>query len=306
MIRQNSSLFKRMWAHRVFYLMLLPGLVFLVIFHYMPIGGLLLAFKEFKFTGGPLSGPFVGLKYFRMAFNDKYFINALKNTVYISILRIVIGFPLPIVFALLLHEIPFVKYKKLVQGVSFLPTFISWVVLASIFGSLFSLEGPINFIFGLLGAKPRIFLGDNSIIVQIIVGTAIWQGLGWSSVIYTAALVGINPELYEAAVIDGAGKIKQIFSISLPCIANVIIILFVLSLGGILNAGFDQIFNMMKATTTSRLEILDTYVFKKGIEQINYSYATAVGMFKSVVGLIFVLGANYLAGVIGGEESKVF
>ena len=303
---KSRELLKRMWANRIFYLMLLPGLVFLVIFHYMPIGGLLLAFKDFSFVGGPLNGPFVGLKYFSMAFGDKYFINALKNTVIISVARIVIGFPLPIIFAILLYEIPFVRYKKFAQGISFLPYFVSWVVLASIFTALFSVDGPVNYITGLFGAKPVIFLGESSDIVQIVVATAIWQTLGWDSVIYTAALAGVNPELYEAAVIDGAGKMKQIFNITLPCIVNVIVILFVLSLGGILNAGFDQIFNIIKPTTTGKLEILDTYVYKKGLEQMNYSYATAVGLFKSAVGLLFVLGANFLAGKVGGEESKVF
>jgi len=302
----SRTIWKRMWAHRVYYLMMLPGIVCLVLFHYMPIGGLLLAFKDFSFVGGPLSGPFVGLKYFERAFNDKYFINALQNTITISLSRLVIGFPLPIILALLLHEIPSIRYKKIAQGVSFLPTFISWVVLASIFTNIFSLGGPINYVIETFGGKPIIFLGEPTLIVQIIVGTSIWQTLGWSSVIYTAALAGVNPELYEAAVIDGAGKLKQIFFISIPCISNVIIILLILSLGGILNAGFDQIFNMMKPTTTSRLEILDTYVFKMGIERINYSYATAVGLFKSVVGLVFVLSANFLAGKIGGKESKVF
>lgn len=297
---------KHIWSYRVFYLMLIPGLVCLFFFHYMPMYGIGLAFREFSFTGGILSGEFVGLKYFQQAFQDKFFLQALRNTVVISFSKLIFGFPIPVIFALLLNEITNQKYKKVAQAFSFLPYFVSWVVLSSIFINLFSLDGPFNYLVQIFGGQPTVFLGDGNTFVKIVVITGIWQTLGWNSVIYTAALSGVDPQLYEAAVLDGAGKLKQMWHISLPAISNVIVIMLILSVGSILNAGFDQIFNMMNSAVLDKAEIIDTYVYKKGLQEMNYSYGTAIGLFKSVVGLVFVLATNKIASIVGGDESTLF
>ena len=168
------------------------------------------------------------------------------------------------------------------------------------------MDGPINYIVRLFGGTPRVFLGESDSFVAIIIITSIWQTLGWNSVIYTAALSGVDPQLYEAAVLDGASKIKQIVHISLPAITSTIVIMLILNVGSILNAGFDQVFNMMNASVLDKAEIIDTYVYKKGMQEMNYSYATAIGLFKSVVGLVFVLVTNKIASVIGGKESTLF
>lgn len=297
---------KHIWSYRVFYLMLIPGLVCLFFFHYMPMYGIGLAFREFSFTGGILSGEFVGMKYFQQAFRDKFFLQALRNTVVISFSKLIFGFPIPVIFALLLNEITNQKYKKVAQAFSFLPYFVSWVVLSSIFINLFSLDGPFNYLVQIFGGQPTVFLGEGNTFVKIVVITGIWQTLGWNSVIYTAALSGVDPQLYEAAVLDGAGKLKQMWHISLPAISNVIVIMLILSVGSILNAGFDQIFNMINSAVLDKAEIIDTYVYKKGLQEMNYSYGTAIGLFKSVVGLIFVLTTNKIASVVGGDESTLF
>lgn len=294
------------WSYRIFYLMLVPGLVCLFFFHYLPMYGVGLAFREFSFTGGILSGEYVGWKYFEKAFGDKFFMSALVNTVTISFSKLVFGFPVPIIFSLLLNELRSARMKKYFQAFSFLPYFVSWVVLSSIFITLFSMDGPINYLVELLGGTPRVFLGEGTSFVIIIVITSIWQTLGWNSVIYTAALSGIDPQLYEAAVLDGASKIQQIVHISLPAITSTIVIMLILNVGSILNAGFDQVFNMMNASVLDKAEIIDTYVYKKGMEEMNYSYATAIGLFKSVVGLVFVLVTNKIAALIGGRESTLF
>lgn len=294
------------WSYRIFYFMLIPGLVCLFLFHYLPMYGVGLAFREFSFTGGILSGEYVGMKYFEKALHDKFFISALINTVTISFSKLVFGFPVPIIFSLLLNELRSARMKKYFQAFSFLPYFVSWVVLSSIFITLFSMDGPINYIVRLFGGTPRVFLGESDSFVAIIIITSIWQTLGWNSVIYTAALSGVDPQLYEAAVLDGASKIKQIVHISLPAITSTIVIMLILNVGSILNAGFDQVFNMMNASVLDKAEIIDTYVYKKGMQEMNYSYATAIGLFKSVVGLVFVLVTNKIASVIGGKESTLF
>lgn len=301
----TRSLLGRVVKCRLLYLMMVPGIALLLIFHYWPMAGLLLSFKKFSFTGNFLSGAWVGMRNFKDAFSDPFFLNALKNTVNISLLKLAIGFPLPILFALMLNEVPFAAYKRGAQAISFLPYFVSWVVLASIFTTVFSLEGPINKLISFFGGTPSVLLANGHYIVWIIVLTAVWQVLGWNSVIYTAALSGVDPQLYEAAVLDGAGKFRQIWNISLPSIAGVIVIMLILNMGTILNAGFEQIFNMMNASIYDKIEIIDTYVYKKGIEQMNYPYGTAVGLFKSVVSLVFVLVTNYIAGRIGGKENTL-
>ncbi|UVI28815.1 ABC transporter permease [Paenibacillus spongiae] len=288
--------------YRVLLIMMIPSVLYVIIFNYVPIYGLLIAFEDFQITKGFFGSPWVGLAHFEKAFRDPGFYLVLKNTVLISVYRMVFGFPIPIIFALLLSEVKNVKFKKTVQTASYLPHFISWIILGGIFMSIFSLEGPVNAILGMFGVDPKLFMADTSYFRSILVFTSILAGFGWSSIIYFAAITGIDPHLHEAAVVDGAGRIKRMIYITIPLLMPVISIMLVLSMSGILDAGFDQIFNMYNPQVYDVADIIDTYVYRKGLVEMDYGYATAVGLFKSVIGLILMLTANGLARRIGGGD----
>ncbi len=297
---------KKIKQYRVLLIMLIPAMIYYIIFHYLPMYGVLLAFKDFKITEGILGSPWAGLRHFEKIMNDTYFFTVLKNTIIISLYKLVFGFPVPIIFALLLSEISNVKFKKMVQTVSYLPHFISWVVLAGIFFTLFSLDGPINGIVKMFGGDPMLFLADDRYFRTILVVTSIFQGFGWGSIIYFAAISSIDPQLYEAAVLDGASRFKRMVYISIPMLAPVIAIMLILSMSGILDAGFDQIFNMYNVKVYNVSDIIDTYVYRKGLIEMNYSYATAVGLFKSVVALILIVIVNQTVKWIGGKEHAIW
>ncbi|WP_054023796.1 ABC transporter permease [Bacillus sp. FJAT-28004] len=297
---------KKYKQYRVLLIMLIPAVVYYLIFHYLPMYGVLLAFKDFKITQGIIGSPWVGLHHFEKVMSDTYFYTVLKNTLIISLSKLVFGFPVPIIFALLLSEISNMKFKRLAQTVSYLPHFISWVVMAGIFFTLFSLDGPINGIVKLIGGDPMLFLADDRYFRTILVVTSIFQGFGWGSIIYFAAISSIDPMLYEAAVLDGAGRFKRMFYISIPMLAPVIAIMLILSMSGILDAGFDQIFNMYNVKVYNVSDIIDTYVYRKGLIEMDYSYATAVGLFKSVVALILIFIVNKIVKWIGGKEHAIW
>lgn len=297
---------KKIKQYRVLLIMLIPAMIYYIIFHYLPMYGVLLAFKDFKITEGIIGSPWAGLRHFEKIMNDTYFFTVLKNTIVISLYKLVFGFPVPIIFALLLSEVSNVKFKKMVQTVSYLPHFISWVVLAGIFFTLFSLDGPINGIVKMFGGDPMLFLADDRYFRTILVVTSIFQGFGWGSIIYFAAISSIDPQLYEAAVLDGAGRFKRMVYISIPMLAPVIAIMLILSMSGILDAGFDQIFNMYNVKVYNVSDIIDTYVYRKGLIEMNYSYATAVGLFKSVVALILIVIVNQIVKWIGGKEHAIW
>lgn len=297
--REKRKKYKR---YRVLLLMMLPAVVYFTVFHYLPMYGVLLAFKEFKITQGILNSPWVGFEHFNKIMGDSYFYVVLKNTIIISLYKLIFGFPVPIMFALLLSEVSSLKFKKVVQTVSYLPHFISWVVLAGIFFTLFSLDGPVNALLKWFGGQPQLFLADDRYFRSILVITSIFQGFGWGSIIYFAAISNIDPQLYEATIIDGAGRFKRMFYISIPMLVPVIAIMLILSMSGILDAGFDQIFNMYNVKVYNVADIIDTYVYRKGLIEMNYSYATAVGLFKSVVALILIIAVNRIVKWIGGKE----
>lgn len=297
---------KKVKKYRVLLFMLIPALVYYIIFHYLPMYGVLLAFKDFKITQGIIGSPWVGLRHFEKIMNDTYFYTVLKNTIIISLSKLLFGFPVPIIFALLLSEVSNMKFKKTVQTISYLPHFISWVVMAGIFFTLFSLDGPINGIVKIFGGDPMLFLADDRYFRIILVATSIFQSFGWGSIIYFAAISSIDPQLYEAAVLDGAGRFKRMFYISIPMLAPVIAIMLILSMSGILDAGFDQIFNMYNVKVYNVSDIIDTYVYRKGLIELNYSYATAVGLFKSVVALILIVIVNQIVKWVGGKEHAIW
>lgn len=298
-IKSNKSrkLAQNMLSHKQLYIMLLPCLVFFVIFSYMPMAGMVLAFKEFRFDAGLFGGDWVGLKYFEQFFSDPKSWTFIKNTLIISSLKLFIGLPFPILLALMFNEIKSDKLRNLFQSISYLPHFLSWVIIVGILQRILAPEtGLINQILQLFGGDgSTFFLMESGAFYNVMFWSHIWKGIGWSSIIYFAAIAGISPEYYEAAKIDGAGKLKQMWHITLPGMRPAIIILFILSLGDILSAGFDQIYLLMTPGTVEVAEIIDTYVIKVGLQGGQFGYATAVGMMQGIIGLILVLLVNYIA-----------
>jgi putative aldouronate transport system permease protein len=282
------------------YLLFVPVFIFAFIFNYMPIYGIQIAFKDFRPVAGIWGSKFVGLKYFIRMFNEPTFLRVMRNTLVISFFKIVIVFPAGIVFALFLNEITSVLPKKFYQTVSYLPHFLSWIVLAGIIRELTSIDGPINAVIEMFGGTPQMLLAKSSLFVPILIISDLWQSVGWSSIIYLAAIVSIPKELYESADMDGAGRLRKMASITLPSIVPVILILFILRLGDILDAGFDQILNLYNPMVYGVGDIIDTYVYRVGLIEMNFSYSTAIGLFKNLVGLILVLTTNALSGKMEG------
>ncbi len=281
-------------------LLMLPVVAYYVIFSYIPMAGIVIAFKEYRLLDGIWGSPWVGLKQFEVLFQTPSFFEVLRNTVVISALRILFGFPAPILLALLLNELRSEKYKRVIQTISYLPHFLSWVVLAGIFLQFLSpSSGPINILLTKMGFQPIYFLGQPSTFVPTIIATGIWQSIGWGSIIYLAAISGISPELYESALLDGANRLQRIWYITLPSIAPTIVVLFILNMGSILNGGFDQIFNLYNDAVMSVADILDTYVYRRGLTGLQYSYAAAVGLFKNGIGFLFVFATNLFARKLG-------
>ncbi len=283
-------------------------LAFFLVFHYVPMFGALIAFKDFKISEGIFGSDWVGLDNFRKLFASPEFPRALRNTLVISALRLSVGFVAPIVLALMLNEVRKAWYKRTVQTLTYLPYFLSWVILGGIFKLLFAHDGPINAFVGWIANDPQAgveFLSSNAWFVFVLIVTGIWQSVGYGAVIYLAALAGINPQLYEAAMVDGAGRWKQTVHITLPALVPTIITLFILNVGHILNAGFDQIYNMYSPVVREWSDIIDTYVLRR-LTQADFSLATAAGLFKSVFGLIMVVTVNALAKRMSGGEHGVW
>lgn len=283
-------------------LMMAVPFAFLIVFQFIPMGGVLIAFKDFSMTRGILGSPWNGVENFHRLFTGGDFLLALRNTLTISVLRLSLGFFAPVILALLLNEIRLNAYKRGIQTLTYLPHFISWVILGGIMLMLFSINGPVNTLIESIGGEPVAFLTSDGWFIFLLIASGIWQGMGYGSIIYLAALSGIDPCLYEAAVVDGAGRWKQTLYITLPSLVPTMITLFILSLGQILNAGFDQIFNMYSIPVYNVADILDTYVLRRLIS-LDYGLATAAGLFKSLVGMILIILANALAkGLSKGEQ----
>lgn len=286
--------------HKGLFLMFVPVLLYYIIFCYIPMGGIVIAFKDFNLIKGIWGSEWVGFDNFRELFTTPSFYEILRNTLWISLLRLVFGFPAPILLAILLNEVSHARYKKAVQTISYLPHFLSWVILAGVFQRLLSpSSGAINAVLAKLNMNSVYFLGDSHWFVPTIIVTGIWQSVGWGTVIYMAAISGIDMQLYEAAMLDGAGRLKQILYITLPCLVPVITITLILNTGGILNAGFDQIMNLYNESVYDVGDIIDTYVYRRGLEGMQYSYSTAVNLFKNAIGLMFVLLSNKIAQKMG-------
>ncbi len=289
---------KKKWLNNeqfIFHLMLLPGMIVLAIFVFLPLIGSVMAFQNYVPAKGILGSNFVGFENFKMIFTFPDSVQVFINTLVIALGKLVWNGIIPVIFAILLNEMSGKIWKRTFQTVVYLPHFLSWVVLATVVTNIFSLEGPINGMLGMFGVEPIQFLADNHWFRHVIIGTDVWKEFGYNSVIYLAALLGIDPGLYEAASIDGASRIKQIFKITLPCLLPTIVLMTALNLGNILNAGFDQVFNLYNPVVYETGDIIDTYVYRIGLVERQYSIGTAVGLFKSVISFLLILGANKMA-----------
>lgn len=296
-VGKKSSLWSRVSKYKFLYLMLVPGLIYVVLFKYLPIAGNMIAFKEYKIFQGIWGSPWCGLDNFIRLFESDNFYVIMRNTLLISFYKILIGFPVPIVLALLINEVNNTAFKRTVQTIAYLPHFISWVVIASLASSLLSpTDGAINMLRADLGLDPIFFMGDSRYFRSVLVLSDIWKEMGWSAIIYLAALAGIPQDMYEAATIDGASKLQKLVFITLPSIVPTIIIMLLLRVGGILNAGFEQVFTMYNTAVYDVADIIDTYVYRIGIVQTQYGFSAAVGLFKSVIACIMVVSCNWIAG----------
>jgi len=274
---------------------MLPGVALLFLFNYLPLYGILIAFKDFIPSKGIWDSPWVGLTYFNFMLELPDVWQVTRNTIVIAGLKILLGFPIPIIFALLLNEVRKAWFKRGVQTIIYLPNFLSWVIIAGLILDVFSLGGIVNSTLQLIGIEPFYYLGDNRTFPWIIILTDIWKNFGWGTVIYLAALTGIDPSLYESAVIDGAGRWKQTRHITIPGIVPIILLTGILSLGNILNAGFEQIFNLYNPLVMESGDIIDTYVYRVAFNEANWSLSTMVGLLKSVVNAILIVIGYWLA-----------
>jgi putative aldouronate transport system permease protein len=283
-------------------IMVVPGLILLFVFAYLPMWGVLIAFKDFKLHAGFMGSAWVGLENFKEFFNDPNFFMIMKNTLGISLAKLIFGFPAPIILALLINEVRCRKFKKVFQTVSYLPHFISWVIVGGLVTQMLSVEtGSFNQALESIKVidEPINWLTIPKYFWTILVSTNVWKDVGYNSIIYLAAIAGIDPGLYEAAAIDGAGKLKQTLKITLPCIAPVITIYLILAISRILNAGFEDILvltnNGHNAILRNVSEVIDVHVYRYGIQNMRFAYATAVGVFRSIVAVILLVGANQVS-----------
>ena len=293
---KRKNLWKDILRHRMLYLFILPCFIWLIVFCYVPMGGIVLAFKNYKFNLGIYGSPWAGMKWFREFINSPEFWITIKNTLRITLLKLVICFPAPILLALLLNEVRNAKFKRIVQTVSYLPNFVSWVVVIQLMRALFTPSGGIvNEIRKAMGYEAVFIMGLKSAFLPMVVLSDLWKNIGWSSIVYLAAITSVDQQLYEAAVIDGANHVQQVWHITLPGIMQIIGIMFIMAVGGLLNAGYDQILLLQQPANTQISQVLDTYVLQTGIKYGKFEYATAIGLFKSLFSLVMVVVTNYLA-----------
>nr|WP_240941263.1 sugar ABC transporter permease [Paenibacillus sp. HB172176] len=287
--------------HRL-YMMLLPGFLFFLIFKYVPMWGIIISFQDYQPFLGFGGSEWVGFKHFERFFSNPTFWVLFRNTFLLAIYNLVFFFPLPIILALMLNEVRLQSYKRLIQTIIYIPHFVSWVVVVGIGYLFFTTEGGlVNEWLAAMGFEKISFLLSGEWFRTMITGQVIWKDTGWGTIIFLAALAGVDPQLYEAARIDGAGRLRQLWHVTMPAIRSTIVILLILRLGHFLDTGFEQIFLNMNAMNREVAEVFDTYVYSAGIQSGQFSYSTAVGVFKSVIGLVLVVTANRLAKRFGEE-----
>ena len=290
------NIITRQWQYHI---LLIPGIILLIIFNYVPLYGLIIAFQKYNPAMG-FNSPWVGMQNFTYLFSQPNFVRTISNTLGIAVAKLALGILVPITVSLMLNEVRSTKFKRLAQTCIYIPNFISWVILAGVMMDILSTDGVVNVLIRKLGMNPVNFLGDNKVFPITLVVSDVWKSFGFGTVIYLAALTSIDPSLYEAAIVDGAERWKQTIHITIPLLMPTVVLMTILSLGNVLNAGFDQVYNLYSPMVYKSGDIIDTYVYRLGIEQAQYSVGTAVGMFKSVVSGILIALSYYLADRLAG------
>ncbi|UQZ33159.1 protein lplB [Paenibacillus sp. PK3_47] len=304
-IPAKHRLRNRIWQQRYLLILTLPVVLWMIVFNYIPMYGLIIAFQEYTPFQGFIHSPWLGLGNFRELFADPTFRDSLYNTFKISIAKLVFGFPAPIILALLLNELVFKRFKRIVQSLTYLPYFVSWVLVV---GFMYTLLDPDTGIIskllvnlGIIGSDTML-MGDSSSFLTLVVFTEIWKNIGWNSIIYLAAIAGVDPQLYEAAVVDGANRFQRVWHITLPALKPTIIILLILAIGGLVNSNFDQMFMMQNSLTQDAANVLSVYSYKMGLVAGRFSYGTAIGLFQSIVAFILMYIANFASNKITKES----
>ena len=292
--------------YRYLHLMVLPGLAFFLLFKYVPMYGIIIAFKNYKGAAGGfsaiMSAPWIGLKNFEIFFNSLYCERVFKNTIYLSLLRLIFSFPAPILLALMINEIRANWFKRTVQTITYMPYFLSWVVVAGLLNTLLSPDnGAINTIIKMAGGQPVYFLTSKQWFRPILIISEIWKNIGYGSIVYLAAITSIDQEQYEAARVDGANKLQQIIHITLPALSEIIAIMLILQIGKMFDDNFDQIFNLYSPSVYEVSDVFETYVYRNGIQQSKFSYSAAVGLVKSVLALAMIVFSNKASKKLGAQ-----
>ena len=292
----RKPFWERIIRNWVLYLFLLPAIAYFVIFHYIPMLGLQIGFRDFRAIDGIWRSPWVGLKHFRRFFSSYNFIIVIKNTIALSFLQIIFNFPIPIILALLLNQLRYKRFKSFVQTVTYAPHFISMVVMVGILRTFCSpSSGIINHIIHIFGGQGIYFFAEANWFRPLYIISGIWQNAGWASIVYLAALTGIDPTLHEAAMVDGASKLKRILNIDIPGILPVVVVMLILESGRVMSIGFEKVFLMQTPLNLDMAEVISTYVYKIGLLNVQYSYSTAIGFFNSVVNLILIVSVNTIS-----------
>lgn len=301
----HGTLWKRIKKHKLVYLLLFPSFATVLIFNYAPMAGILMAFKNFRIMDGfwgIFTGEWIGFKNFERLFASYYFYDVFRNTILISLYKIIFGFPAPIILALLLNELKNKFYTRFVQTITYLPHFLGAVILTGLTYALLNPSyGIVNGVIQAFGYEPQQFLADPRYFRSIIVGLDVWKNTGWNAIIFLAAISSVDMGLYDAAKMDGANKFRQMWHITLPGISEIVVLMFILRLGDIMNAGFDQIFLLYSVMVYNVGDIIDTYVYRMGLVNSEYGFSTAVGLFKSVIALILIIAANAVAKKFGKQ-----
>ncbi len=299
----RKSILRFMWKYKTLYVISVPGIVYFFIFKYVPLLGSVIAFQDYNIFQGILDSKWVGLAHFKRMFAHYDFLNILNNTLLIGLYDLLIAFPAPIVLALLLNELRLVLYKRVLQTIVYMPHFLSWVIVSGIaIGILSPSTGAVNQFISWLGFEPVYFLGEESWIRTVLIGSGIWRDSGYGTIIFLAALAGVNPDLYEAAEVDGASRWRQTLSITIPALLPTIMIMFLLHIGKFLDFGFERVYVFLNPLNKNNGEILDTYIYQVGLLGQQFSYTTAIGLFKSVVGLALIVIGNTLSKKTTGES----
>lgn len=294
--QHKRSFWGNLCYYKEYYLMLIPGILFFLVFCYGPMYGLVIAFQDYYPLKGVTGSKMVGLKHFRALFTDPFFLSVLKNTIVISFYKLLVCFPAPILLCLALNEISNYRFKKIAQSVSYLPHFVSWVVVSGIIIEFLSpSRGPINILLQNLGMEPIFFVAEPKYFRGVLVLSDLWKSVGWGSIVYLAAVTSVDPTLYEAAEMDGAGRIKRIIHVTIPALAPIITVMFIMESGKILNDSFEQVYNFLTPSTYAVGDVISTFVYRMGIQKMQYSFTTAVDLFKNIISFMLVVMTNYIA-----------